>query len=645
MIWKQFTHLGHFPPELKSRFNSFLTTEFDDSLSVEMQLRSIIKWCQENFNTVDTLIDFINELSNWLKQFEINFDSKLEDSVESVLSEWQQSGYINVVISEALDWELKDYKLTNDSRVDGLETNLTAQMEDLESNLNTQMDDYKLELNERLNRLTLVADPPNGVDDTEHINDLITTVHARGGGVVTIPNGEYWVKAHVGPYHTNYLRDLGGIELKSNVHLKMSKGTVLRAIPNGEQQYVILRVYNKENVTITGGQLWGERYQHTDTVGEWGYGIAITGGKNIIVEDVKVKECWGDGVNLQAHRQDEDKTGTAITFPTNVTLRNIISSDNLRQGMSIEAGYNVLVDTCVFEKTGGKLPMAGVDIEPWTTEHTADYITFRKCIFKDNLGGGLLVTRRGTSHVNVIDCVFLDNKFESILLEGPVKNIKITHNTIRGPRIRVRSGVDVIISENRFAGGSAVSIADARNVLFEKNIITPEPTTDSTQSVVSIGNFQYGETHNINIVIRDNIIEGYLHQNAQGIITNNLQIRGISIERLRSGLISGNLIRNFITGIAYFGGVEELTITDNTFSVIAERGIDNVENTIVTNNRFYGGNFNNSNSVIYNEYKDGNVIKDNVLYRDKGIYGEPFTGAFISVTESPGSHISGNEEL
>ena len=114
MIWKQFTHLGNFPPELKSRFNSFLTTEFDDSLSVEIQLRSIIKWCQGNFKTVDLLIDFINELSNWLKQFENNFDTKLEDSVTTVLSEWQASGQLDVVISEALQWELDDFKSTTE---------------------------------------------------------------------------------------------------------------------------------------------------------------------------------------------------------------------------------------------------------------------------------------------------------------------------------------------------------------------------------------------------------------------------------------------------------------------------------------------------------------------------------------------------
>ena len=106
MIWKQFTHLGNFPPELKTRFNSFLTTEFDDSLSVEMQFRSIIKWCQEHFKTVDTLIDFINDISNWLKQFENNFDTKLVDSVISVLSEWQESGFLNIVINEALQSQI-----------------------------------------------------------------------------------------------------------------------------------------------------------------------------------------------------------------------------------------------------------------------------------------------------------------------------------------------------------------------------------------------------------------------------------------------------------------------------------------------------------------------------------------------------------
>lgn len=172
MIWKQFAHLGNFPPELKTRFNSFLTTEFDDSLSVEMQLRSIIKWCQENFNAVETLIDFINELSNWLKQFENNFDTKLEESVITVLSEWQASGQLDVVISEALQWELDEFKATT-------EQNFISLKHDINETINTNTINISNDIGSGVRPVfkRLVSDMKQNIKESVFNLGIITDTH------------------------------------------------------------------------------------------------------------------------------------------------------------------------------------------------------------------------------------------------------------------------------------------------------------------------------------------------------------------------------------------------------------------------------------------------------------------------------------
>lgn len=44
----KFNRIEGFPDELKGRINSFITTQFDDSLTVEGQLRVLIKWIKKN---------------------------------------------------------------------------------------------------------------------------------------------------------------------------------------------------------------------------------------------------------------------------------------------------------------------------------------------------------------------------------------------------------------------------------------------------------------------------------------------------------------------------------------------------------------------------------------------------------------------
>ena len=96
-----------YPPEVRGRFNSFITTQFDDSLSVEMQMRSIIKWAIENFELVDKkyesftdfliednlnpFIEFINDLvdymNNFFEELEIKINSVIAETVKEVITE------------------------------------------------------------------------------------------------------------------------------------------------------------------------------------------------------------------------------------------------------------------------------------------------------------------------------------------------------------------------------------------------------------------------------------------------------------------------------------------------------------------------------------------------------------------------------
>lgn len=80
-------------------------------------LEALISWVSQ----VDDMVDNQNKLNETFEQFrkELDdfvgrFDERLQDEVSQTLREWQESGFIDVVISEALQWQLDNYITTNE---------------------------------------------------------------------------------------------------------------------------------------------------------------------------------------------------------------------------------------------------------------------------------------------------------------------------------------------------------------------------------------------------------------------------------------------------------------------------------------------------------------------------------------------------
>ena len=119
--------------------------------------------------------------------------------------------------------------------------------------------------------------------------------------------------------------------------LKLSAGAVLKAIPNGADNYYVLAISGVSDVVVTGGTLEGERSHHSGQTGESGMGIIIDkGAAHIAISHVLAKEMWGDGFFVE--------TATDVVFCS------VIADHNRRQGLSIiEADGVTVVDFDVFE--------------------------------------------------------------------------------------------------------------------------------------------------------------------------------------------------------------------------------------------------------------------------------------------------------
>lgn len=86
-------------------------------------LEALISWVSQ----VDKMVDNVNNWNDYLDNFVATFDKELQKTVTDTLSDWQQTGFLEVVISEALQWELDDYKQTVDGQLIPLNRLLEAQ--------------------------------------------------------------------------------------------------------------------------------------------------------------------------------------------------------------------------------------------------------------------------------------------------------------------------------------------------------------------------------------------------------------------------------------------------------------------------------------------------------------------------------------
>ena len=200
--------------------------------------------------------------------------------------------------------------------------------------------------------------------DNSH-NDTSVIQHACDKySNVYIPNGTYLIDADT------------SINLNDNNTLRLENNAILKAIATSSTHYEVVNVDNAKNVHILGGTIQGERSTHTGDTGEWGMAIAVTGGsENVLIEDITLKDCWGDGLY--------------INIAKNVMTKNIICDNNRRQGLSIISVENYYSLNDKFINTNGTAPQGGVDIEPNNSTDILKNIVFDNPYTYNNAGRGI----------------------------------------------------------------------------------------------------------------------------------------------------------------------------------------------------------------------------------------------------------------
>jgi hypothetical protein len=314
----------------------------------------------------------------------------------------------------------------------------------------------------------------NGVhNDTAAIQAAINSLPSTGG-TVYVPAGRYMIDA------------TKAIRLRSHQRLKLDPSAELKAIPNGASRYHVVKVWNVNNVEIVGGKVTGERSQHRGSSGEWGYGINISGSSKVFVHNVNVSEFWGDGLLVGA-----TGWGRSLNRSNYVTINNVVSNHNRRQGLTIGPTQHLYVVNSTFKNTAGTLPEAGIDLEP-QDQGPVNAVRLENNTMSGNRGNGIelhsnisdiaivhnnLTSNRGfgmlaitAPYLNVMNNHATRNGLAGVGMSGKTHNVSIHGNTLQYNSTRY-------ISPTRSGGGQSRDIqigSSTYNMSVYSNTLTPK---------------------------------------------------------------------------------------------------------------------------------------------------------------------------
>lgn len=254
---------------------------------------------------------------------------------------------------------------------------------------------------------------PGTTDDTPYINKLLRDWewgYPDRYEYMYLPAGVYHIDASVGGNDIFGKYKFGGIVLTDNQKLIMSPSALLVALGNNQANTRVIYAFGRDNISISGGQIVGERKIHTGSSGEWGHGIQISGCTNVTIENVDISQCWGDGIYLGFYDGPNK-------YSSNVTITNCNLHHNRRNNLSITDASNVTVRNCQFNNASGTAPQYGIDIEP-NKNRTCSNVTISDSTFKGNAGGTIQILGQLNAHVKGVTIENCTGDKEPVIWEG-----------------------------------------------------------------------------------------------------------------------------------------------------------------------------------------------------------------------------------
>lgn len=209
------------------------------------------------------------------------------------------------------------------------------------------------------------------------------------GTTIDVPAGDY-VLSHP-------------LILRSNLVLRFAPGTTVMA----EQGTFLgiddslIDIAGVENLTIHAVDCTFEmrKEDYMDSTlykpSEWRHVVSIRGSRNITIVGGRYGSSGGDGIYIGPLVSLSQRTSC-----DNVQLIGVTCHNNYRQGISVLAATNSLIEDSLFSGTIGTSPQAGIDIEPEYGD-SVDLIV-RNCLSKGNRGPAYMVNLSKVTPARVV---------------------------------------------------------------------------------------------------------------------------------------------------------------------------------------------------------------------------------------------------
>lgn len=223
-------------------------------------------------------------------------------------------------------------------------------------------------------------------------------------------------------------------DLPSNFHLRMTSNTNLRVYPSSNNwSNRIILIQDVDNVKVTGGNLWGDRDEHSG-----GYPtnqshlIHIRSGHGVLIEGVKFFNSIVDGMQIESSKHAYE---SSYDPSSDIIVRGCEFDSNRRINLSITDGRDILVEDCLFLNAGvdtngssGIEPRFGIDVEPLTVDVNRPQQIVERVTFRNNVERGSF---RGSMVLADGDNITVEgNDFQNFMAYSAASNVKILNNTL-----------------------------------------------------------------------------------------------------------------------------------------------------------------------------------------------------------------------
>ncbi|MBN2610917.1 MAG: right-handed parallel beta-helix repeat-containing protein [Bacteroidales bacterium] len=267
----------------------------------------------------------------------------------------------------------------------------------------------------------------NHIDATLEIQNAINS----GADTIIIPYmgiDSIWIS---GPLSIANKEDIC-IILEPGVILESKSGSFIN-------KYVgFLTLNNSHNIRIIGykAEIRMLKQEYSD-VGQWRHGISVLSSDSIEILGVNISSTGGDGIYVGSNRD-------TVIYSSNVVIRNVVTDKCARNGISIIACRNLLIEDCEFLNTGrgnrpnnaSNGPWAGIDLEPNFEYELLDNIVINNCILKLNRGAGILYAYGASiNDILISNNQIIDNKVGISLIgkqRGNTGKLSFVNNVISG---------------------------------------------------------------------------------------------------------------------------------------------------------------------------------------------------------------------